>query len=522
MPVDRSGHATGTLIVGANGKLAAPVRPGKVNLADTPATLLGKNVGKGVKPITFRGQGGLIYANGQKFAIKGANWFGSEDRNGPMQGLDEHSITFYLAFLRQHGFNAVRLLFNHESVLSNAKMYTRKVPKQYHKFDHAPELEGLTYVEMFAEIASQAAEYGLLVLIACHRTTPSAWPGQGKWYDGKITEARVLQSWTKLAGTLCGHWNVFAADIQNEPWSASWGMGRGSDWNVAASRIGNHVLGKCPRWLIFVEGVGHTPGAAGQQPNAGYWWGGNLVGVHTAPVKLKDQSRLVYSPHTYGPSVYLQDYFKVNNFPSNMAQIWNDHWAFVRQATGTPIVIGEIGGFYTQKDRVWQDWAVQFCGAQGIGLFYFALNPTSDDTGGLLRADWTTPEAQKLANLARLPPPTSSPSCRRRESSRRSRRRRRTSGARRRRTTQRAAAAPPVAAAAAAAARAAHPEHDASESAAVARRETAAPARAAGPAAAAAALAGRGAAARRRRRSRPPITRSPGGRRRSISQRKRE
>ena len=86
MPVDRSGHATGTLIVGANGKLAAPVRPGKVNLADTPATLLGKNVGKGVKPITFRGQGGLIYANGQKFAIKGANWFGSEDRNGPMQG----------------------------------------------------------------------------------------------------------------------------------------------------------------------------------------------------------------------------------------------------------------------------------------------------------------------------------------------------------------------------------------------------------------------------------------------------
>ena len=86
MPVDRSSHATGTLIVGANGKLAAPVRPGKVNLADTPATLLGKNVGKGVKPITFRGQGGLIYANGQKFAIKGANWFGSEDRNGDNGG----------------------------------------------------------------------------------------------------------------------------------------------------------------------------------------------------------------------------------------------------------------------------------------------------------------------------------------------------------------------------------------------------------------------------------------------------
>ena len=136
------------------------------------------------------------------------------------------------------------------------------------------------------------------------------------------------------------------------------------------------------------------------------------IGVHSAPVKLKDQSRLVYSPHTYGPSVYLQDYFKVNNFPSNMAQIWNDHWAFVRQATGTPIVIGEIGGFYTQKDRVWHDWAVQFCGSQGIGLFYFALNPTSDDTGGLLREDWRTPREDKLdllsgvrATRVLLPPP---------------------------------------------------------------------------------------------------------------------
>ena len=129
-------------------------------------------------------------------------------------------------------------------------------------------------------------------------------------YSKEISEAKVLESWGKMASALCDQWNVFASDLHNEPHASSWGKGTKLDWNKAAERIGNHVLEACPRWMIFVEGVGHTPGAAGQQPNAGYWWGGNLVGVHSAPVKLKDQSRLVYSPHTYGPGVFPnQNYF---------------------------------------------------------------------------------------------------------------------------------------------------------------------------------------------------------------------
>ena len=32
----------------------------------------------------------------------------------------------------------------------------------------------------------------------------------------------------------------------------------------------------------------------------GIWWGSNLVGARVAPVKLTDQSKLVYSPHVYG------------------------------------------------------------------------------------------------------------------------------------------------------------------------------------------------------------------------------
>ena len=44
----------------------------------------------------------------------------------------------------------------------------------------------------------------------------------------------------------------------------------------------------------------------------------------------------------------------------------------------------------------------------GFGLFYFALNPDSADTGGLVTKEWDVPpegsaEALKLAALAKLP-----------------------------------------------------------------------------------------------------------------------
>ena len=217
-------------------------------------------------------------------------------------------------------------------------------------------------------------------------------------------------------------------------------------------------------WLIMVEGVGAEPGAPGlDEPSRGVWWGENLAGTRTAPVQLDDQTRLVYSPHTYGPGVhmqpylhthlhafpthtylalythtdgpgvhmqpylhthlhafpthtylalythtdgpgvYMQPYFNTADFPSNMAAIWEEHFGMAIETTGQPIVLGEIGGFYTGKDKVWQDWAFKQLEARGIGAFYFCLNPDSQDTGGLLKADWTSPEREKLLAFSHLP-----------------------------------------------------------------------------------------------------------------------
>ena len=52
---------------------------------------------------------------------------------------------------------------------------------------------------------------------------------------------------------------------------------------------------------------------------------------------------------------------------------------------------------------MWLDWAIAYCRDHHIGVFYFALNPTSKDTGGLLKRDWRTPEYTKLKALENLP-----------------------------------------------------------------------------------------------------------------------
>ena len=66
----------------------------------------------------------------------------------------------------------------------------------------APELAHLSYLDMFARLAEVGAEYGILVMMACHRLAPAAWPGDGLWYDSSTSEADVV-------GCPCSHGKPF-------------------------------------------------------------------------------------------------------------------------------------------------------------------------------------------------------------------------------------------------------------------------------------------------------------------------
>ena len=176
--------------------------------------------------IDFRGEHGRLLANGAPFAVKGINWYGSESHTGPPDGLQVNSAGFYWDYLASHSFNAARFLFNHESVLSNGPIATTKTytggphkGQTVQTIAKAPELAGKDYLGMFLELAKSAASRGILVMMAMHRLNPGAWPGDGLWYDSHITEAKVLESWTKLGRALCGQWNVFVPMQRLEPWN---------------------------------------------------------------------------------------------------------------------------------------------------------------------------------------------------------------------------------------------------------------------------------------------------------------
>ena len=47
-----------------------------------------------------------------------------------------------------------------------------------------------------------------------------------------------------------------------------------------------------------------------------------------------------------------------------------------------------------------RDLLIEYLHRKSAGLFYFCLNPYSDDTGGLLKKDFLTPETQKLKLLS--------------------------------------------------------------------------------------------------------------------------
>ena len=74
------------------------------------------------------GPDGFLYANGKRFHIKGLNWWGSEGVNAVPGGLHRRTVEELLDFVAEQGFNAIRLLVNHHSILVNGKVNAGEPP----------------------------------------------------------------------------------------------------------------------------------------------------------------------------------------------------------------------------------------------------------------------------------------------------------------------------------------------------------------------------------------------------------
>lgn len=229
----------------------------------------------------FTARAGTLKMAGQPFQLKGASWFGADGAGKVPDGLWVHNASFYLNFLARNGFNAVRLPFALDNALSD------DLPDA-NMLRAVPAWRGLRYLDVIERIVDAAADEGLLVLLDLQRLRSTVWPDDGLWFAPGITLEKVMTMWDRIQNRFCSHWNVLGADLLNEPHGAIW-----ADWATAATSLGNFVLSRCPRWLIFVEGVAHK----GHEDVSEFFWGENLIDAGRQPLALGAADKIVYSPH---------------------------------------------------------------------------------------------------------------------------------------------------------------------------------------------------------------------------------
>jgi hypothetical protein len=296
--------------------------------------------------------------------------------------------------LKEYDVNAIRIPLAIDSINLDPEISDDQVAG-------TKSLQGKTYLEILDIFISKCRERNMLVLLDNHRIE-AAEPD----FPDIAVPKDIIPALEVLADRYCKNpsaWNILGIDIKNEPkGTASWGTGEASsDWDLAAAEIGNAVLKKCKRWLIFIEGV--QTNIQGVKISWGQA-GGSLQGVKKFPVKLKNESKIVYSPHVLSPGVdFKAPWWNDKSFPENMPGIWDEYWGFIPMKTDNPVVVGAWGAKMKGKDEQWAQTLSKYLSENKIGSFYWAFNPQSADTGGLVEDDWKTAIPERFELLADLP-----------------------------------------------------------------------------------------------------------------------
>jgi hypothetical protein len=405
---------------------------------------------------------GNITLNGTAFRVKGGSWFGLEGRyeissdannprGAPMElymgnvfwASSSRTIAGDAQEMASMGFNVIRVPAVPQTLDNNDPQGRDPMLKN----TESVRIQG-AYTAL-QTVVSAISSAGMHVLLDIHSCSNYVGWRKGRldakppWadanrnnYDFKREDCSCAASgnpstvtriqaydqtkWVANLRTLAGmSGNIMGIDIYNEPWDYTW-----TEWRSLIDAAYNAINAVNTNILIIAQGIGSKSTSGGSNnPN----WGENLYeGASNPPTMPKD--RLVYSPHTYGPSVCTQGFFADLNaqpqcaglqedaFGDAKCQIvinptileagWQTHFGFLR-AAGYAVAIGEFGGnmdwpnkaeqrhqtrysYLTDKttDQQWQNAFVNYLLKVGIcDSFYWSINPESSDTYGI----YTTP-----------------------------------------------------------------------------------------------------------------------------------
>ena len=347
--------------------------------------------------------------------LTGVNWFGFETANLSPHGLwarDYHSM---LKQIKDLGFNSIRLPWCNDMLAGTPNSiqinpygvdpYTKQVGLN-------ADLAGLSSLQVMDKILDECRRLGLRVILDNHSRAADGYMNETLWYHDGYPEDTWISDWVFVINRYRNNPAVVAADLKNEPHGnmgtgmkppATWGSDQAgygaTDWRKAAIKCGQAILAANPDIMLIVEGVE-------QYQDKGYWWGGNLAGVRDHPITVADlpARNLWYSAHEYGPEVYEQSWFTDPSFPANLPALWNDRFWFLRQDGIAPLFFGEFGikeAAAADETSVAHQWLATFMAYVGSKSHwtFWAMNPNSGDTEGILQNDWVTVNPAKLAMI---------------------------------------------------------------------------------------------------------------------------
>ncbi len=405
-------------------------------------------------PAVWTSEGGNVQLNGKVFHIKGANWFGLETGGANLLGLSKRSMSSLLDWLEQEQFNALRIPLSVQWALD-----FNHVPADQAFTDADADLRGKPWITVLDKLITEAGKRGIVIMLDMHTIGAGDNLSTKRWYSDRYSVCDFREAWQKVLNRFGNHWNIFALDLKNELHDVDWGNSDllGSPDIVCRDAYGPHAAPaglKPTDWrqeveslvpeldvprtdaagqnfqyqgLFLVQGMHHGKVGPLSFPYDikrpfGFWFGGNLEGLRHYPLRLPESvsRRIAYTVHVYGPSVYAQPYFdQLDGYrhPENLDVVYESQNGFIEPLTGRAVILGEWGGINAVLDGrddpskkgkddgailgAMAKWFPEHCMADA---FWWAINPESTDTGGLLEDDYQRPLGHKLDRARTMMP----------------------------------------------------------------------------------------------------------------------
>jgi endoglucanase len=346
-----------------------------------------------VPPLHTQGRQ-IIDAAGHAVRLTSVNWYGFDQKEFVVGGLDHAPLQAIIEQIHQIGVNSVRLPWANETLEHDPLVTDYAVAAN-------PQFKGKHAMAIMDSVIAALARAHIMVILDNHMSRAdwccSETDDNGLWYNLEYPENQWLADWQSIATRYRNQPWVVAADLRNELRSGStWGGPDPKlDWHAAAERGGKAVLAANPSLLIMVESPDYST---------------NFTGFDKLPVTLPVAHRLVYSPHAY--YVEGQDLSNVEA----LKQAYETRVLFLLHTeTETPLWVGEFGACQSldcggnsvwlklfirllqQNPAIsWSYWPLNGTQSSGIGRKY---NTVEDY--GLLSTDYQHIAAPKIVELFR-------------------------------------------------------------------------------------------------------------------------